>query len=84
LHLTKEHFFLFAKVVNIFQNLARLPHFFAISKLTNSIFLYYFLVSAVLPTTDNFVVGLSFYCRNILLDKPKRMLWQWSDEKKAR
>ena len=34
--------------------------------------------------TDCFVIGLSFYCRNILLGKPKRMVWQWSDEKIAR
>ena len=41
-------------------------------------------LSAHFPTADCFVIGLSFYCRNILLGKPKRMLWQWSDEKTAR
>ena len=41
-------------------------------------------LSAHFPTADCFVVGLSFYCRSILLGKPKRMLWQWSDEKTAR
>ena len=41
-------------------------------------------LSAHFPTADCFVIGLSFYCRTILLGNPKRMVWQWSDEKTAR
>ena len=51
---------------------------------TTSFFLTIGSLSAHFPTADCFVIGLSFYCRNILLGKPKRMLWQWSDEKTAR